>query len=437
MAEIWHRALTQKLDGLIAGDDAQRLVDLGKYLLESADELYGTASKEYVLLRRALYAVGLHPYDTTTNPYTKQTYGGEACMLEWGNSWWRSQAYLGMPMFQHWTSLDLFIDNGAGQGYDATIGEENKVFARVRNIGDEDLADVTVEFWYRKCGSGLPPDETDWRRCEDALGTDTTLIIANLPAGSNTFDDAYTDADAVLWYLDPAEITDEVHHFCLRAKILCDAPNHDNDYENYVQSNIQHVEADPDGDTDATIAFRVGNFVSRKTIPADVRIEHTLPKGISLQPTVDVGKISLRFGEERTIKYKLVVPGQTIKELRPPFDGDIEGKVYGDLCGRIRGTLSGIEHLGKGRIVGTIAARVGSLGMINGRIEGELSLRDGSLAGRGAVLFSPSNAMCKPARRMVGVKVTLRPTRVVNFAQLVNGEAVGGVTMKLVVGKKP
>lgn len=264
VAAIWLHTLTDKLDTLAAAGGDKRMVDVGNFLLESAEDLYGVNSKEYVLLRRTLYAAGLYPYDTTTSPYSKQSYGGEACLIPWGVSWRRSQQYLSLPMFYYYKSMDLFIDNGDGQEYDVNIGEENKIFARVRNIGDQSLDDISVEFWFKKCGSALPAEETGWNRCRNAAGIDCTLNIATLAAGDTFFDDVYNDSHAVFWYLDPAEITDEIDHFCLRAKIICDAPNHNNDYENYVQSNVQHVLVDTDSDAQTLIAFQVANRNRKK-----------------------------------------------------------------------------------------------------------------------------------------------------------------------------
>jgi Zn-dependent metalloprotease len=241
-ARIWLTALTEKLDGLAAGGGDQRMVDVANYLLDAAQDEYGRRSEEYVLLRRALYAVGLYPFNTTASPYQKALYGGEACMMPWGWSWRRSQEYLSLPMFRHWQSMDLFIDNGSGITYEAVIGRENSVFARMRNIGDQDLNDVTVELWYRKVGANVPLNDRDWKRCKDSSASDCTKIIPLLPAGSSTFEDTYTDADAVKWFLDPEEVNGEIDHVSLKATILCDAPNHDNDYESSVHSNVQHVQ---------------------------------------------------------------------------------------------------------------------------------------------------------------------------------------------------
>lgn len=433
-ARIWLTALTEKLDGLAAGGGDPRMVDVANYLLEAAEDEFGLRSKAYVLLRRALYAVGLFPYNTTVSPYTKNSYGGEACMIPWGWSWRRSQAYLSLPMFRHWQSMDLFIDNGAGIEYDVVIGAENKVFARVRNIGDQDIRNVSVEFWYRKAGSALPAHERDWKRCQDSSGNDCTKIIPLLSAGSSSFDNAYTDADAVDWFLDPSEIIDEIDHFCLRAKLFCEAPNHDNDYENFVQSNVQHVLADEASDSDGLIAFLVGNYDREKTIPLDLRVEHTLPKGAVVRPTESIKRIRLKPGEERTVAFKYYIPRKSVAELRPPYDGELVGEVYGELCGPFKGNLSKVLIDGKGGIEGVLSGQIGNIGTVTGRFDGKIIIKKSYIDGRALVSFAPYQPG-KETRfnRIVGLKARLKPIRVMNFTQLVDGDAIGGITVNLVI----
>jgi Zn-dependent metalloprotease len=430
-ATIWHNALKDKFDTLPAGGGDQRMIDVGKYLLETAEDLYGNRSKEYVLLRRGLYAIGLYPYN---DAYVKQTYGGEACMMPWGWDWRNSQQYLSLPMFHYWSSMDLFIDNGEGAEYDAVIGAENKVYARVRNIGDQDLTDVDVEFLYRKAGSALPPEETEWKRCKNMAAVDCTLHIATLPAGDMNFEDVYTDSDCVMWYLDPSEISDAVDHFCLRAKIIClTSPNHDNDYENYVQSNVHHVPADPDSDTDSTITFRVGNPDRKREIPLVLYVEHSLPRDVVLKPLFDEKKIILKPREEKIVQYKLLIPKGILKALNPPFDGELAGSIYGDLCGPFSGNLSQVKHEKKGIISATIAGKVGKIGSITGRFTGKINRKNATVEGRALVSFSPAEGRRKEKEFMIGLDAKLSPIRAVNFTQMVDGKAIGGITARVVL----
>ena len=241
-AEIFLHALTQYYATIPTNLAAPTLIEAARNLLDAAEAVSGSKrSCEYVMMRRALYAVGLHPYDSA---YSKQTYGGEACMLPWTIAWQFSQPYLGFPPLWY-KSPDLFINNNGSPEYDAVIGQENKLFARVRNIGDQDLNNVRVRYLYLRCGTNLPADMTQWLPCQDIAGVDCILNISLLPAGDMNFTDPNNPpADqAVNWYLDPAMVTEDVDHFCVRAVIEFPSnppPNHDNDCPNYVQSNIQH-----------------------------------------------------------------------------------------------------------------------------------------------------------------------------------------------------
>ena len=247
------------------------------------------------------------------------------------------------------------------------------------------------------------------------------------------FGDTYTDANAVNWYLDPTEISDEVDHFCLRAKILCDAPNHDNDYENYVQSNVHHVLVDSDEDGDWSIDFRAANFHSKKRIPVDIRVDHTLPAGAVITAKEDWGELRLKPGEERTIGYQVKVPGRALSELRPPFNCEIKGKLHGELCGRFRGNVSELKYdRRRKRFSGLLAGDLLDLGTVTGRMEAQIDLDRRSVKGRAIVRFTPFSARMKGGSRAVGVRGELDPVRIVNFTQLVEGEAVGGVTVRLV-----
>lgn len=147
---IMHDAVTEYFDIIPANTTGvQTMIEAANLILDAAEDAAGnTRSCEYVMLRRAFYAVGLFPFDSS---YVKQGYGGEACMLPWTISWKHSRPYLGFPA--HWyRSPDLFINNGSGVEYDADVGVENDLFARVRNIGDADLANVVVRIISARTG---------------------------------------------------------------------------------------------------------------------------------------------------------------------------------------------------------------------------------------------------------------------------------------------
>ncbi len=229
IAEIFHYAVTEYFDNIPANTtDGHTMIEAARFILDAAEEVTGSdRTCEYIMLRRAFYAVGLYPYD---DDYNKTDYGGEACMLPWTIAWKYSQPYIGFPaLWYH--SPDLFINNGSGPEYDAIVGQENKLFARVRNIGDKDLSNIQVKFHFRTITSV-------WKACCDQAGNPCILNILSLSAGSMNFtDENNPPADqAVNWYIDPVEIVQCVDDICVRAEIVCKAPNHDNDCSNDVQS---------------------------------------------------------------------------------------------------------------------------------------------------------------------------------------------------------
>ncbi|MCK4823006.1 hypothetical protein KA005_45010, partial [bacterium] len=210
--------------------------------LDAADDLPGgTRSCVYAMMRRALYAVGLYPND---GAYNRLTYGGEVCMIPQTYKWKFSQPYLDFPPDQY-ISPDLFINNNSTQEYNVKVDRENKLFARVRNIGDQDVNDIRVRFYYRLYGTGLLPNVMQWTACVDSAGNDCILDIPSIPAGQMNFTDADNPpADqSVSWYIDPALVVEGLDHFGVRAEIEFTGvtpPNNDNDCTNAVDSNISY-----------------------------------------------------------------------------------------------------------------------------------------------------------------------------------------------------
>ncbi|UCG68649.1 MAG: M4 family metallopeptidase, partial [Thermoplasmata archaeon] len=241
-AEIFFYALTELFKNISLSLDEETFIEVSNHLLDAADDLPGgTRSCVYAMMRRALYAVGLYPYDAA---YNKLTYGGEVCMIPQTYKWRFSQPYLGFPPDQY-KSPDLFINNNGNQEYNVKIDRENKLFARVRNIGDQVVNDIRVRFYYRLYGTNLPPNAMQWTACEDSAGNDCILDIPSIPAGEMNF----TDADnppgdqSVSWYIDPALVMEGLDHFGVRAEIEFTGvapPNNDNDCTNAVDSNISY-----------------------------------------------------------------------------------------------------------------------------------------------------------------------------------------------------
>jgi Zn-dependent metalloprotease len=435
-AEIFIHALTEYYGTIPTNMAGPTLIEAGRLLLDAAEEVSGSdRSCEYVMMRRALYAVGLYPYD---DAYNKQVYGGEACMLRWTISWRYSRPYLGFPALWY-KSPDLFINNNGSPEYDAVVGQENKLFARVRNIGDQDLINVRVRFLYRRCGSNLPADMTAWMPCQNMAGVDCVLDIPLLPAGDMNFTDPNNPpADqGVDWYLAPAVVTEDVNHFCVRSVIECTASNNDNDCPNYVQSNIQHLTADEVDKLGVSMVVQ-----SWRDEPAllDLRVEHTLPRdfGLKYAGKEPLEKIMLRYGEEHVLKWHISVPDPIPSQLLPPFEGRVLAKVYGEISGPFEGELSEVQVTRKftdraGRVTGirlegVISGCIGKVARVTGRLYGELDLGSGIIEGRvkGGAFFH--RAMFVPNIKL-GLEGCLEPIRAVHLTQFIDGEPAGGVTV--------
>jgi Zn-dependent metalloprotease len=435
IAEIIHDAVTQYFDNLSANDyDSTIMIEAAKFILDSAEEITGNKkSCEYVMLRRAFYAVGLYPYDSSGN---KLDYGGEACMLPWTISWKHSRPYLGFPALWY-KSPDLFINNGNGPEYEAIVGQENKLYARVRNIGDKDLNNVVIRFYFRAYGTNLPQSSTLWKECKDQSGNPCILTIANLPAGSMNFSDENNppSSQKVDWYLDSSEIVSGIDHFCVRAKIECQADNHDNDCPYEVQSNIQYAQLNF-GLTNA-LSFLVANW-EQEDIPLELEITHTLPKGYRIEY---VGKeplkeIRLKPREERKLTFKITTPKHESK-IQPPYDGAVSALIIGSSYReKFRGELSNIQVLKPQsrmkivRLQGTLSGKTGRQQHFSGRFIGDLDPSTGSITGyvnRDSTQIQKDYAL----HERLNLRGVLEPLRSVSVTQLIRRKVVGGISLKL------
>ena len=81
-----------------------------------------------------------------------------------------------------------------------------------------------------------------------------------------------------------------------------------------------------------------------------------------------------------------------------------------------------------------LSGQIGIIGTATGRFEGNIEMKKRYIEGRALISFAPY----KPGKenlliRVVGLKARLKPIRVVNFIQMVDGVAVGGITVNLVI----
>lgn len=440
-AEIFHTALTDYFDTLTTANTLKTVIDAARFLLDAAKDVGGNdRSCEYVMMRRALYAIGLYPYDSSNN---KTTYGGEACMLPWTYSWRFSRPYIGFPALW-WQSPDLFINNNGSAEYDADVGQENTVFARVRNIGDQELKNITVRYYFHPIGTNLPASIAGWHPCKDQAGNVITLAISSLGAGSMNFSDVDNPpaSQGRQWYLDPAYVTGDVDHFCLRAVIECEAANHNNDCPNQVQSNIQFESLS--AETGLDFSFQVANWL-QATRDLDLEITHTLPRGFGVEYLGDqrLEKIQLQPNEPRLLRFRITRPKKLPDQLTAPFNGKVTARISGRVTGKFAGELSDVQTERVPVIESRSGSGLGLSGTLSGSMEtgrgrasfhgefrGQLEPDTGALHGRinGSLAFTNGRYLEETELELDG---RLEPLRAVNIAQRIDGRVVGGISIKI------
>jgi hypothetical protein len=432
-ARIWYRALTYHFSthGALTGIPA---VDENLFrtfrdaCVTAAEELYGTDSREHRTTALAFYAVGLQP--------VAESYGADPTFLRWGWDWRLSRPWLGgiYGAAPDWASLDLFINNGGASEWNAIANivdaggnatqYENTVYCRVRNVGDQAAANVQVQFFYAKAGTG----QAAWLPVTDRLGNVQTLNIGLLAVGQMNFPESVQDtppsAASVKWWIPPLGPGETVDHFCLKATVTAD--NDVNAHNNEVQSNIAYVAYVPG--SSSGWGLLIGNPMQEE-IPLEIGVHEELPKGWRVRIDEIPKDVRLGPGETRPARLVLEIPASADRRLEPPLDGEVRGRLAGPLSGVVRGALTKTNSTDD-RVVGHLAVGLEEIGTLVGAFDGWLD-RD-TRALRGRVIGSFQNAgtgMTEP----VGVSFEgwLRPWRRIHVRQLVRGEPIAGMTIQV------
>lgn len=183
-ALIWYSTLTDFLSnigavtGTIRGDE-RVFLRIRDACVSAAAQLFGKNSCECRTVMLVFYAVGLHPVGTV--------YGPDLTFLTAGSDWLLSQPYIGIKAPKN-ASPDLFIRNGRVSNWSAKISRrrrgaatqiENKVYCRVRNIGDQAATNIKITFEYAKVVDGV----AQWFPMKDKNGIVQSLRLTRLPAG--------------------------------------------------------------------------------------------------------------------------------------------------------------------------------------------------------------------------------------------------------------
>jgi hypothetical protein len=324
--------------------------------------------------------------------------------------------------------------------YEAVVDSENLLFARVRNIGDQTLNNIRVRFYFAPAGTGLPAAIAGWHTCVDSHGVDCVLDIGSLNGGDENIANPASPlaSQAVHWYLDPMYIVPGLDHFCLRARIECEAANHNNDCPYEVQSNISYSD---DGLAEGVrMGFQVANWEDEPA-PLELEVEHTLPRGYRVEYTgaMPLKEILLHYGKPQAVEWKIQPPARPAKVLQAPFDGRVTGKVSGEFEGEFEGELSGVQVEARLAVpirrpvltlTGNLAGKVDGKLSLSGQFRGQLELNTGILRGEfsGSAGERLGKVLPEVALKVEGM---LAPLRAVHFTQRVRGKPVGGVTIKL------
>jgi Zn-dependent metalloprotease len=416
-ARIYYRAVAHYLSNIgtasgLPANDENVFRTIRDGCVSAAIDLFGANSLEHKTTVLAWYAVGLHPASTV--------YGPDVTFATWGADWWMSRPYIGLSS-PDWSSRDLFINNGGTSEWNAQVNVldggsptqfENKVYCRVRNVGDQSATNVQIQFEYTKITAG----GATWLPMTDKDGNIQVLNAGNLAAGQMNFADADQDAPPaaamVKWWIPPLEAGETVDHFCIRARAF--SVNDVNVHNNEVQSNIAFTPYVPGS------GFRAGFFLTndrREALPVDLRIAHTLPRGWSVDLLEPVHGTVLKPGESRRVHAVIQMPAANGTAIEAPFDGRIKGTLSGTHAGSFTGNLS------RGRVAGGVfTAHVSALAhdgaLVAGNMTGTLDLTTARFTGHvGAVQLDGC----------------LRPDRIVNIGQYYKGEALGGLSLQVQV----
>lgn len=431
-ARIFYRGLTHYLGNIgattgIPTNDETVFRTLRNGCVSAAIDIYGYGSFEHLTTVLAWYAVGLQPTGTS--------YGADVTFLTWGADWWMSRPYVGIPS-PDWSSVDLFINNGGTSDWNALINVidasgnptqfENIVYCRVRNVGDQPAQNVQVQFFYAKAGTSV----VTWTPVTDKAGSIQTLNVGTLAAGVSNFPDSQQNSPpssaSVKWYIPPLGPGETVDHFCLKATAF--SLNDVNPTNNEVQSNVAYAPYTPG--SPLRIGFYVGNR-EKKAIGLNVEVRANLPEGWLARILEPTHGIELRPGEERPLTLEVNAGHGAEVKLEPPFDGVVNGQVYGTVSGPFTGALTSVRQMGD-RISGELVVNLTEVGSVFGRFDGAVNAATAEIEGRliGALTCEGTPRSQPACLRVVGC---LQPLRHVSVAQLVEGNAVGGVTVQVQV----
>ncbi|MGD2091669.1 MAG: DUF6055 domain-containing protein [Candidatus Aminicenantes bacterium] len=226
--------------------------------------------------------------------------GPDIQITPWGWDWG------GKPPF--WQSTDIWVKNDDSESPtdQPVIGKNNKLYARIRNLGNEKAEDVKLTFYYRPAGIGdFEFKIIGEKKCPDLDEKSETNVSIDwdLTNPEEDFDNNW-----------PAPIKN-YDHFCVKVVIECRGDV--NDKNNFAESNFANVSSTAsDLPGPNPIRFIIANPYDRPTT-ARLIIDNPSPEHwkINFKELVDFNGFQLQAKEKKVITM-IVTPPQYV----PPED---------------------------------------------------------------------------------------------------------------------
>jgi Zn-dependent metalloprotease len=375
---IYYRALTEGFTGNpgLGTDAEQYFAEVRQQILLAAEWAYGHDSCAYKTARLAFYAIGLQP--------ASEPYGPDVAVTPWGHVTHEGP---------DWQSTDFFVRDAANNPVEPERGVHNRLFIRVRNIGDQTASNVQVRALYAPYSATY--HHTHFK--EIALSAPFNLNSGQQQDVEFDWDLSNLNEDnGGLW---PAAGglagIRGYDHFCVRAEIACEADV--NSCNNTAQNNFTNVTM-PAGDTYDTAFLVFSPF--EEECWGKMKIAKRLPRTwkVALHGIASLPKVYLRPKDPTVVHLKVTASQQRAYE--PPFDGEVKGKFgprrivsrliplrevgefhaelhierYTRARNTFRGRMEGTIDRTHQRFSGTVRGRIVNLkeGIITGMLEGHV-----------------------------------------------------------------
>ncbi len=302
--DIYYRALTEGFTGNPGtGSDTEKyFAVVRKQILLAAEQASGLGSCAYKTARLAFYAIGLQP--------ASEHYGPDVAVTPWGYVTHEGAT---------WQSPDFYVRDAAGNPAEPERDAHNRLFIRVRNIGDEPAANVQVRARF------APFSATYHHTHFLDIAVSAPFSLSSGQEQEVEFDWDLTNLDENNGGLWPAAGGQAgirgYDHFCVRAEIICESDV--NSCNNTAQTNFTNVPLHA-GDTYKT-SFLVFSPYEEECW-GQLSVARHLPRSwkVALDGIGSRQRVRLRPRDPMVVGLQVTASPQP--DLEPPLDGGIVGK---------------------------------------------------------------------------------------------------------------